>query len=236
MAKTFIWRNGIPLLLSAIQKYSAANANPPDTKIIWSTLGRAINGKETPLEFVKKDQKLSILKQAIDSSILLLDKSHCDNDNSNNQYTADVLLVVLYPIAITMKDDSLKTEELKTLRIVPMCIRLLKTKNDEWNRNVDVVTYILGILCVCTKRKKLFYDRNLEQLFPSLVHCMWCFSEHIKIRSFVLSLVEITIDSMDNLKMEQTGVLEAASAILQIEGLDNETKETVRGIMRKILS
>eukprot|EP00536_Pseudo-nitzschia_multiseries_P007666 jgi/Psemu1/305114/fgenesh1_kg.182_\ len=108
-------------------------------------------------------------------------------------------------------------------------------RNEVWERNKDVATYTLGILIVCTKQKTLS-KKKIEQLLPTLLHCMSHFSGDSQILSFVLALLESASEKLPKEMMEKEGVLEAISSLLKPEGLSENVKEKARSIMRKILN
>lgn len=232
IAKMMVRRKGIELLLRANSKHAMMHRISPDTKHIWIALGRTMNGKET-FDMIDNKQKLCILNDAIDC-IYHLEEMGRSHDNSN-AWTTDVLQVVLYAIANTIKDDSLGKKALQRTGLVALCLRIMNT-NDDWNQNDAVVTYALGILTICTKQKAIVTKKEFEMLLPLLIHCMRNFGTDIQIRSFVLLLLESTCDKVPKEKIESTGVLEAISAMLKSEGLREQAKEKVRGIMRKIIN
>ena len=79
-------------------------------------------------------------------------------------------------------------------------------------------------------------NKEFEQFLPLLIYCMRNFGENVQIRSFVLVLLETTCEKVHKERIESTGVLEAISSLLKSEGLCEQTKEKVRGIMRKIIN
>ena len=230
MAKMIVRRNGIQLLLRANHQYAVGHETSSATKHIWIALGRTINGEETRGD-VDKKQKLSILNDATDC-IVRLEEVGSQDDNA---WTADVLQVVLYAMANTIKDTSVVKEDLKRMDIVPIFLRVLK-RDADWNRNVDVVIYTLGILTICSKQTTLVRKKEFEQLLPMLMHCMAHFRENSQIRFFVLSLLESACDKVHKKTMEKAGALEAISALIKPDGLSEEIKEKARAIMRKILN
>ena len=203
-----------------------------DTKNIWLALGRTMNGEETRA-MIGKSWKVSILRDAT-HCIRHLEDIKISNDKSNI-WTSDVLQVVLYAAASTIKDASIGKEDLKRLDIVAFCLRIMNL-HDGWNRNDTVVTYALGILVICTKQKMIVTKTEFEQFLPMLIYCMRNFGENVDIRSFVLILLETTCEKVHKERIESSGVLEAISALLKLEGLCEKTKEKVRGIMRKIIN
>mmetsp|Transcript_17136 Transcript_17136/g.37476 ORF Transcript_17136/g.37476 Transcript_17136/m.37476 type:complete len:399 (+) Transcript_17136:169-1365(+) len=228
MAKTIVRRNGIQLLLRSNQELGVGHRASSATKNIWIAIGRTINGEETRC-IINKKQKLSILSDATDCIFRL------EEIGSSDTWTADVLQVVLYAIANTIKDNSIRKEDLKRVDIVPGCLRVLK-RDEDWNRNDDVVTYALGILTICTKQKMLIRKKDFEELLPMLIHCMSHFRGNGQIRSFLFTLLTSACEKLPKKTMEQAGVLEAISALLKPEGLSEEVKEKARSIMRTILN
>lgn len=232
MAKMLVRRKGIQLLLRANREHVIMDKISSDTKNIWLALGRTMNGEETRA-MIGKSWKVSILRDAT-HCIRHLEDIKISNDKSNI-WTSDVLQVVLYAAASTIKDASIGKEDLKRLDIVAFCLRIMNL-HDGWNRNDTVVTYALGILVICTKQKMIVTKTEFEQFLPMLIYCMRNFGENVDIRSFVLILLETTCEKVHKERIESTGVLEAISALLKLEGLCEKTKEKVRGIMRKIIN
>ena len=230
MAKMIVRRNGVELLLRANHEYAVGHRTSSAKKHIWVALGRTINGEETR-GIIGKKKKMSILNDAIDCIFRLEEIGSQDN----NVWTVDVLQVVLYAMANTIKDASLVKEDLKHTDVVSVCLKVLK-RDADWNRNEDVVTYTLGILTICTKQKTIVRRKEFEQLLPMLMNCIRCFRENSQIRSFVLALLEGACDKVHKETMEKAGVLEAISTLIKPEGLSEEIKEKARGIMRKILN
>ena len=129
MAKMIVRRKGIQLLLRANREHVIMDKISSDTKYIWIALGRTMNGEET-LDMIDKKQKLCILNDATDC-IYHLEEIGSSHDKSNI-WTSDVLQVVLYTIANTIKDASIGNEVLKRSDIVVLCLRIMNT-SDDWN-------------------------------------------------------------------------------------------------------
>lgn len=231
LAKTIVRRRGIQLLLDANKNFVVGSTK----KDIWIAIGRTVNGDETRRTIGTK-HKFTILEDATDC-IFQLESTLTRSSNLNSAdeaWAANVLQVVLYAMANTMKESGLAKEELKRIDIVQGCHCILKREN--WNCNEDVVTYALGILTICSNHKKMVKTKEFEQLLPSFIHCIRHFEGKSQIRSFVLALLESACEKVDKEKMERSGVLESISALLKQEGLNREVKEKARSIMRKILN
>lgn len=228
IANMIIRRNGIQLLIRANREHAVMHKISSDTKHIWIALGRTMNGEET-LAMIDKKQKLRILNDAIDCI------HHLEIPNGNSTgWTSDVLQVVLYAIANTIKDASIENEDLNRTDIVTLNIRIMNT-DDNWNQNETVVTYALGVLAICTK-KAIVSKNEFEQILPMLIYCIRNFCENTLILSFVLTLLESACEKKLAERIESTGVLEAISALLKSESLGKEKKQKVRDIMGMIIN
>ena len=187
------------------------------------------------------------------------------NKKENKNIDTDVLQAVLYTIANSVKDDSLRKEEIKdlsklmtkrnndnntnttttakstnTITIVSILLQSSLFTNTATNTNEQIVAYTLGILTVLAK-KKVFgkKKKELELLLPILVHCTNYFKQqNPQIVTFVLLLLELSCDKLHKKTLESAGVLEAiSSALLKPGPLSSEsTKEKARCIMRRILN
>jgi len=231
MAKTIVRRNGVQILLRANKEFAVGHGTFSATKHIWIALGRTVNGDETR-RIMDKTQKLSILNDATDCVFRL---ASVRTGNSIETRNADILRVLLYAIANTIKDASIEKKDLNGVDVVPGCLEVMK-RNEVWERNDDVVIYVLGILTICAKQKTLLKKKDFEQLLPMLIHCMSQFHGNSQIRSFVLALLESACQKLPKEMMEKEGVLEAISALLKPEGVSEDVKEKARSIMRKILN
>ena len=234
VAKMIVRRNGIKILLLAVNcdRIMKHNGVLSDTIHVWIAIGRIMNGEETR-EMIEKQQKFCILKAAIDF-IYHLQRLGSDH-NDKNVCFSDVLLAVLYAIANNIKDPSIQKGHLINRDLVGLCIKIMKT-NDDWNYNHEVVTYLLGIITICTKEKKIVSKNRFEELLPLLVRSMRVFGENLEIRCFVLVLLECTCEKVSREKFESTGALEAVFALLELEGLGTNTKEKVQNVIREMLT
>ena len=232
LANMIVRRKGIQLLLRANREHAIMHKISSDTKYIWIALGRTMNGEETR-DSIDKDQLLCILNDAIDCIYHLEEIGN--SRESSNSWTSDVIQVVLYAIANTIKDPSIEKDVLKRIGLVALCLRIMST-NDDWIRNDAVVTYALGILCICAKQKAVITKQEFEQLLPSLIYCMRNFGGDTQIRTFIFVLLECTCEKVQKKMIESTGGLEAISALLKSEGLGGQAKEKARVIIRKIIN
>jgi len=231
-AHIIIRRKGIKILLLAVNCDRMMNRNVvlSDAMHVWVVIGRIINGEENR-GMIDNQQKFCILKAAIDfiHRLQRLESGHHDI----NVRSSDVLLAVLYAIANNIKDPFIQKGHLINRDLVGLCVTIMEM-NDGWNQNHEVVTYLLGILIICTKEKNITSKNRFEQLLPLLVRSLSVFGENTEIRSFALVLLESTCEKVSKEKIVSTGVIEAVSALLKLECLDPKTTEKVRDVIKKM--
>ena len=234
LAKMFFRCGGIDkcTFVVAFHQEFKSNPNPitADTKYVWMTMGRALNGEEAREMVSEEADRFLVLQQARICISGLVEDKHGSNDSA--AWACDVLEAALYSIANIIKYTSVTKDMLEELDIARYCIQVL-AEND-WIQNENVATYALGVLFLCIQHKEVEIEL-FEHLMSPLIYCMKHFSANVPVRSFVLILLESACEKLPREQIESSGVLEAISALLKSEHSCKKTKDKVRDIMRKII-